>query len=760
MNIKLNDISSKVKSPAGIATFIYFIVTLIIFYPFITHPSTLSSGTGGDAYQNLWDFWHIGYSIANLKSIYYTKMLFYPIGANLITQTMSPFMGLITLPFQAIGLVFSYTAGLIIGFTFTGLAMFLLADYLVKNKYAAFFAGFVYAFSAFHFAQGLMHIDYVNLGFIPLTLYFLFRMMDKPSYKEALYLSITFTLLLFTEFIEQVIMVILAALIILIWYGISKSKRSMILNKRFFYSIAITIVIFLLISSFFIVPMVQFLTSKSGSSSYSLDNIPHNVIWSDNILEFFVPSYYNGLFNRSGSFYKALYYFDPSEHTAYIGYTVIVLSIFAIYKYRKNMALWIFIALIFGWLALGPYIQVGTTLNPHSILPVPGLTEVPGLFLLYHQIPLLKIIREPDRFFVVFSIAIAIMAAFGIKAIFETKSFEKRNNKIFAIAILSILFLLGSVGLPITTSYINVISTHISPNTFYRSLGNSTKNFSILILPILSNPYSSSPAEYPGLATYQSALAKKPLIGGYVTRSNTTENETLEVIPLVSEAQNLEDTGTFKYYSPIAENYTNQTLLTLYNYQTAIVTVNKAAYNQTELAYLENYLYNTFGSKSIVYNSNNTIAFYTLPTLYQSVYRSYVSYPILKYWTNESIKIDNKTELMWIPLSKGELMVYAPYKNATTLNGSIYVNNSSINSTINITAASLVNSTVPLQINIESGNGKVLYKGSLNITAGLNSYYITVPLVSGPYGNYFEITEYGLNGKPTIGISKISIKSR
>ncbi|ASI13355.1 PMT family glycosyltransferase [Candidatus Mancarchaeum acidiphilum] len=757
MSIKLNDIYSKVKSPAGIATFIYFIVTLIIFYPFILHPSTLSAGTGGDAYQNLWDFWHIGYSIANLKSIYYTKMLFYPIGSDLITQTMSPFMGLITLPFQAFGLIFSYTSGLIIGFTFTGLAMFLLADYLVKNKYAAFFAGLVYAFSAFHFAQGLMHIDYVNLGFIPLTLYFLFRLMDKPSYKEGIYLSIAFALLLFTEFIEQVIMVVLAALIILIWYGISKSKRKIIVNKRFFYSIILAVVIFLLITSFFIVPMVQFLTSKSGASTYSLDNIPHNVIWSDNILEFFVPSYYNGLFNRSGSFYSALYYFDPSEHTAYIGYTVIILSLFAIYKYRKNMGLWILIAFLFGWLALGPYIQIGTAVTSSSF-PVPGLTTVPGLFLIYHQIPLLKVIREPDRFFAIFSVAIAIMAAFGIKAMSETKFFEGKNSKIVAIAIISILFLIGSVGLPITSNYINVISTHVSPNKFYRSLSNSTKNFSILILPALSNSYSASPAEYPGLATYQSALADKPLIGGYVTRSNTSENETLEVIPLISEAQTLEENGTFDYQSPIVENYTNQTLLTLYNYQTAIVTVNKGAYNLSTLGYLEDYLYKTFGSKSIVYNSNSTIAFYTLPALYQSVYRSYVSYPISKYWEGESIKVDNQTKQVWIPLSKGELVVYAPYINITTVNGSIYGHNTNINSTVSINAESLVNSTVPLQISIEGGNGDVIYKGSLNITAGLNTYNITVPLVSGPYGNYFEITEYGDNGKPTIGISGISIK--
>ncbi len=237
MKFNYKQISDRLKSPAAMATFVYLIITLVIFYPFVIHSTTLVSGTGGDSYQNLWDYWHIGYSLLNLKSIFSTKFLFWPVGSDLVTQTMSIFMGLITLPFQSVNLVFAYNIGLIIAFTFTGLAMFILAKYFVKNNYAAFFAGLIYAFSAFHYAQGLSHIDYINLGFIPLALYFLFRMIDNPNYKESAYFGITLLLLMLTEFVEQFIMFSLIALIILVWYALSKNYNYKILNKRFIYSL-------------------------------------------------------------------------------------------------------------------------------------------------------------------------------------------------------------------------------------------------------------------------------------------------------------------------------------------------------------------------------------------------------------------------------------------------------------------------------------------------------------------------------------------
>ncbi len=758
MKFNYKQISDRLKSPAAMATFVYLIITLVIFYPFVIHSTTLVSGTGGDSYQNLWDYWHIGYSLLNLKSIFSTKFLFWPVGSDLVTQTMSIFMGLITLPFQSVNLVFAYNIGLIIAFTFTGLAMFILAKYFVKNNYAAFFAGLIYAFSAFHYAQGLSHIDYINLGFIPLALYFLFRMIDNPNYKESAYFGITLLLLMLTEFVEQFIMFSLIALIILVWYALSKNYNYKILNKRFIYSLIAGVIIFFIIGSFIILPIISYINSESSSNAYSLDNIAHNELWSDNLLEFFVPSYYNGLVNLSGKYFPSLYYFDETEHSAYIGYTVIFLSLFAIYKYRRKLYLWTFIAIIFGLLCLGPYMQIGTHITNPS-LPVPGLTGIPSLFLIYHYIPLINIIREPDRFFIIFSIALAILSAYGISALLEKDYFKNRNTKLIGIAFISILFLIGSTGLPITNNYLNIISTPIHKYAFYSDLRNYTGNFSVLILPILTNSFSSVPAEYPGLATYESAIMQKPIIGGYVTRENKTQTDSVDSLPLAVMAQDLEETGNFSYVSPIVENYTNQTLLTLYNYRTEFVTVNKAAYNSTDLLFIEKYLYNLFGSKELVYNGNTTVAFYTLDKLNTSIYRSYVSYPVLDNWEDFFGKVNDINTTLWDPVLNGEVIIYAPYKNITNTENEIDSKVPSyINSTISINAISNVKGDAPLNVRILNQNGNIVYNDTFNVTDTENIYTLNASLVSGPYGNIMLVSEgKTASGEPTVGIVNMSV---
>ena len=54
------------------------------------------------------------------------------------------------------------------------------------------------------------------------------------------------------------------------------------------------------------------------------------------------------------------------ESLGYIGYAVIALMLYGIYRYRKDMLPWAIGAVIFTWLALGPNL---------------------GLYLVYHAIP-------------------------------------------------------------------------------------------------------------------------------------------------------------------------------------------------------------------------------------------------------------------------------------------------------------------------------------------------------------------------------------
>ena len=116
-------------------TLLYLVIALAMFYPITLNMGKVAPGSGADSFQNLWDIWWVRYALFNLHtSIYSTNLLFWPVGANLVYQTMPPLTALLSAPFQLLGTVPAYNIIFMLGFAFSGITMFVLADYLVKNK--------------------------------------------------------------------------------------------------------------------------------------------------------------------------------------------------------------------------------------------------------------------------------------------------------------------------------------------------------------------------------------------------------------------------------------------------------------------------------------------------------------------------------------------------------------------------------------------------------------------------------------------------
>lgn len=725
-----------VKMVHLIAFAIYLVIALVMFANITLNMTTVAPGYGGDTYLNLWDIWWVNYATFSLHTtIWQTQLLFWPIGGDLTTQTMSPLGALITAPFQAINIPFAYNVLFFLGFALSGITMFFLADHIVKNKYAAFFAGIVFSFSAVHIAQSYSHIDWISVEWLPLALLFFLKLLDsgKKRYRDMVGLSVSFVLVSFMGDMEQALMCVMLFALVLVVYAALKEKRRLLLDTRLWYAFGISAVAAFILGSFGYLPILHTIFSSQGVSGVnSLNDIQHNEIWSANLFSFFIPGYYNGIFNSA--FPKAydsqysIFAPDPTERTTYVGYTVLALALLAVYTDRKNTMLWLAIGIVFAWLALGPYLQIGSS-----------ITGLPGLYYVYHSIPALNIIREPGRFDFVATVALSVLAAIGANSLFS--ALEKRGrgsmlqNRILLAAALSILFLIGNNGIPIGNSLASQTSTSAAIPQFYAALGNTTGNYSVLALPALPDLASAEPNLYPGLATYYMTAARKPLVGGDITRTNQSDELSLYNIPLVVESSNLETYGIFAYLSPINENYTNQTIMTLYNYNTAFVTLNVNAYNQSDLYQLGSYLVGTFGPP--IYHDNTTVAFYTENAIKSSVFRSYVSYPILPDWAGAQANINGHNVTVWSPTNQGAIVTYAPYQDVNSIateadSNRVYA----INTTLAVYAAS---TGAPSQLNIEelpqtgSNNAKIV--ATLNLTHNIARYAVNLTLVSGPRGN-------------------------
>jgi hypothetical protein len=382
--------------------------------------------------------------------------------------------------------------------------------------------------------------------------------------------------------------------------------------------------------------------------------------------------------------------------------------LFGIYKYRKEMIPWAVGAVVFLWLALGPSF---------------------GLYAIYHAIPAISVIREPGRFDLMATLFIAVLAAFGSKAVFEHLKDSNYKNMavIVLIAIIAIMFIENN-GLSIGKSPYLITTVNI-PKLYYQ-IGNFTGNFTILPLPALPTS-TSAPYFFAGKDTYYTTITHKPIVGGYVGgRQDINTTLILYNIPLVIQTSYLLSNGTGYYPSPVTQNYSNQTILTLYNYDTQLIVLHNDAFNQTQLQVLQFYLYNLFGRA--VYSDNSTTAFQTTAAINRSVFRSFVAYPVVTQWGNTRIFINGTYQTFWSPSTPGSVILYAPYpKGSTALQ--VQASTVYINTTVSFTAFS--SQPQSLYILTPAGTNNTRTLASVNITVNPKRYTVRIPAVSGALGN-------------------------
>ncbi len=727
----------------ALAAVIYLAFALVNFWPVATHLTTTVAGTGGDVYQFLWDIWFVGYSLFTLHmGIWHTALLFWPVGASLVYQTSMPIASLLATPFTGVSLPLAYNFIFFAGFCLSGLTMFILAKYLTKNSYAAFIAGIIFAFSSFHIAQAYGHVEYANIEWIPLALYFFLRILREDHHRnwKAIGLAVSMVLACFTVDIEVGISLTFLLLVVAVAYLIGKETRKRVLNMGFLKAMLVFAAATFILGAWAWIPILGSISHSGLGSLNSLNDVAHNTLWSDDLLSFFIPNPYNGLLSGPFSGLSYIYHGNISETASYITYTAIALALFGLWKHFKENRLWLGIGILFFILALGPILLVGTSLA--SATASSGVSGIPLPYQIYRLIPFFNTVREPGRFDLMVTIAVAVMAAYGTKAILGTKHEAHPLPKIDTralgiILVLSLLLLVETNGMPISKAAASAVTTLGTIPKAYAEMGQLQGNFSVLQLPIIGTP--SAPELYAGKAMYYQTASHKPIVGGYTTRENTTQQFSVYQIPIAITATSLLNYGQLLYQSPISENYTNQTLLALYNYDTGFVSVDKTAYNQTQFTLLASYLYSVFGNP--IYNDNTTTIFSTQNAIAKALYRSYVSYPVLSDW-NQTVSFLNGTYVQeWSPVGLGAISVFAP-ENQTDLYNTLYHGQGyRTNGTISVIAASAVPQKLYIAAPSSSSNYTIL--GYENLTSQFRIYTLNVSMEAGPVGNsFFFIPQY------------------
>ena len=459
---------------------LYALLTLLYLYPLPFHLGDPAS-IAPDMFQNLWNFWWVKKALLDLHtSPYWTDYIFYPTGTSLAFQSLSPYNALLAIPLQAIGnRIVAYNLLYLASFALAGLGGYLLAFHFVRERYPAFLAGFIYAFSPYHFSR-VMHINIASIQWIPLYALFLFRLRERPTWTHAVGAAVFLALTAMCSWYYLIFLAIFSV-IYLLYYGVADRER--VLNRRFCALLIAELALFLLLISPFALPLLR---EMATSRSYLYDPV------------------HRGLDLLGISLFKGYIYFWP----VYLGYTVLALSLYAIVRRRdRDVRFWLTLGL-FSFL-----MTFGTSLNAlgHEIRWVP----LPYQFM--EMIPIFRAARTPYRFLVLLMLSLSVLSAFGLRDLRARLSERRRPSRSAArrlAALLPLLAALEFLAVPRPTYRI-----HTPP--FYATLGREEGDFALVLLPFRDK----------GWDMYYQTSHEKRIVWGYVSRRDPRAMEYLEKTP-------------------------------------------------------------------------------------------------------------------------------------------------------------------------------------------------------------------------------------
>jgi hypothetical protein len=566
----------------------YTLLTIILTYPVFFKIKTDIPGTGADSFQWMRILWYTKTAIkeADLAALTHDNLLFYPNGIESMpfSSAFNQILYVLMSPFLELHVI--YTILWLLTFIIGAIGSYFLVKYLTDNKYAAFIAGIVFAFSPYHFSRGLYFFGAATVEWIPFCALYLMKTVKEEGVKNPIIAGIFFVLVAMSDLQYLIFMGIFAGLVFFYdFYLTLKAGKNFtysmkqIIEKYFFFGgVAFIGVLPLTINEILIA------LSDQNYLKPSVSEIPN---LSNDLMSFFLPSH---LHSFLGQFTLDLYSNIPSwfaEKVNFIGYIVLGLSVLTLLKSKRkpDVKFWLISTFFFTIISLGPILHFnGAVTFTDSNLKIQLPYQI-----LYNMIPFLKNCRTVGRFFVIATLGYSVLAGYGFSELLKYK--PERKKLIFTIV--GFLLVFEYLSIPYPTAQVNV------PD-FYYKISNDKDNYAVLEIPQNSN------AGYMDFQyLYYQTIHNKALVGGYAARYPPNVNNFQSETPLIKE---------LKYYSLGTKNILQEdvndigtSVLNAYNIRYVIVHKNQLSGEQLE--FVSDLLNKTLKTEPDVYAEDELIVY-------------------------------------------------------------------------------------------------------------------------------------------------------
>jgi len=420
------------------------LLACLLTWPIVLYPgSQLIGHPGNDTWNHVWGYWWVFGYLEQGKWPSDANLMAWPYGGSL--YFIDSMQAIFSWPIQKLfGPVVAYNIVVLLQIALCGYGAWLLAYKKTGDAFASFAALFIFEMTPHILGQAYNGIsETVCAGWFPLSLWALFRLMERPNWKNSLVLVFFGSMCILSSWYYGLFTAI-AALILIIWSALFQTWLYQ-WKKIIFWLLIVSILSLIVVAG----PFLTFQSSLGAENALVTRDpafverslLNHNIT---DVLSFFNPS-------KVPSPNLFLLYGEELIIVIYLGWIAIALAIYSIYSLRqsKEIAPWIWMGFFFFLFSLGPYLNIGGDyiLLEGKKIPLPFLA-------LYKAFPIFDRISHPFRFTVGLELAIAILAAHGVRKLFRQK---KREIKYALLSILSLSIwmeysLASPAQLPIPTS--------------------------------------------------------------------------------------------------------------------------------------------------------------------------------------------------------------------------------------------------------------------------------------------------------------------
>ena len=404
---------------------LYSFLTVVFTYPVILHLNSRIMGDG-DAWLFVWNMWWMRFSLLQGINPFCSDYIHFPTGTCAYIHTWNFPVTLASIPLQSFfSTVSLYNMAALLSFVLAGFGMFRVALFLGIGRPGAAVAGIAYAFSPYHFAHALGHLNQISYQWIPFFLLAYLKGWSLGWGRRRVLVAAGWLILVgLTDWYFFVFCGF--AMAILLVSSAFERRKEFAANLRGTFQVG----------TVSLVALAPLLAAMVGQAIQGIPLEQASRVYLADLQSFFVPgpiSTFSDWFAR----WNLAWTGGKSELATFIPWSVLLLAIWGRGRigavHRRWLTLWIG---VFFVLSLGPFLHIGGTVYDSVLLPYGWLEKIPGL----------GIIRAPIRFHLMTYLGVCLFYGAAVARLAQMA----RGRLI--VGGLGALVLLESLSLPLKTA--------------------------------------------------------------------------------------------------------------------------------------------------------------------------------------------------------------------------------------------------------------------------------------------------------------------